>query len=178
MVATAVWPRQAVVPKGFDEQRARIGSGPMQSEARGEANGVAGCEIEGREHGVPRECAASRWWPVAVVRARRESIDPGQAAEGPSLKVSGSLRKSRRPFCGIACTPPGGSPGLCDGQYAALAPPAANRFLQMLPGSLDLSWPGEPAGNAHVEALGGSLRRGCLSQNRFTDLDDAEEILS
>lgn|SRR5690625_1048521 len=38
--------------------------------------------------------------------------------------------------------------------------------------------PGKPTDNAHIEAVGGSLRRECLSQHWFLDLDDAREILS
>lgn len=43
---------------------------------------------------------------------------------------------------------------------------------------LDFSRPGKPMDNGHVEAFNGSLRRECLSQHWFLDLDDAREILS
>ena len=43
---------------------------------------------------------------------------------------------------------------------------------------LDFSRPGKPTDNAHIEAFNGSLRRECLSQHWFVDLDDAREILS
>jgi putative transposase len=43
---------------------------------------------------------------------------------------------------------------------------------------LDFSRPGKPTDNAHIEAFNGSLRRQCLSQHWFLDLDDARKILS
>ena len=43
---------------------------------------------------------------------------------------------------------------------------------------LDFSRPGKPTDNAHIEAFNGSLRRECLSQHWFLDLDDARGILS
>ena len=43
---------------------------------------------------------------------------------------------------------------------------------------LDFSRPGKPMDNGHIEAFNGSLRRECLSQHWFLDLDDAREILS
>ena len=43
---------------------------------------------------------------------------------------------------------------------------------------LDFSRPGKPTDNAHIEAFNGSLRRECLSQHWFLDLDDARGIPS
>jgi putative transposase len=43
---------------------------------------------------------------------------------------------------------------------------------------LDFSRPGKPTDSAHIEAFNVSLRRECLSQHGFVDLDDAREILS
>lgn len=43
---------------------------------------------------------------------------------------------------------------------------------------LDFSRPGKPMDNGHIEAFNGSLRRECLSQHWFLDLEDAHRILS
>jgi putative transposase len=43
---------------------------------------------------------------------------------------------------------------------------------------LDFSRPGKSTHNAHIEAFNGSLRRECLSQPWFLDLDEASAILS
>jgi putative transposase len=45
-------------------------------------------------------------------------------------------------------------------------------------GRLNFIRPGKPTNNAYIEAFNGSLRRECLSQHRFVDLDDARKILS
>jgi methionyl-tRNA formyltransferase len=42
---------------------------------------------------------------------------------------------------------------------------------------LDFSRPGKPTDNAHVEAFHASLRRECLSQHCFVDLQDAQQTL-
>lgn len=42
---------------------------------------------------------------------------------------------------------------------------------------LDFSQPGKPTDNAHVEAFNSVLRRECLSQHWFTDLEDAQRVL-
>ena len=42
---------------------------------------------------------------------------------------------------------------------------------------LDFSRPGKPTDNAHVEAFHGTLRRECLSQHWFLDLEDAKRTL-
>lgn len=42
---------------------------------------------------------------------------------------------------------------------------------------LDFSRPGKPTDNAHIEAFNGSLRRECLSQHWFIDLEEAQRIL-
>lgn len=42
---------------------------------------------------------------------------------------------------------------------------------------LDFSRPGKPTDNAHIEAFNGSLRRECLSQHWFMDLEEAQHIL-
>ncbi len=42
---------------------------------------------------------------------------------------------------------------------------------------LDFSRPGKPTDNAHVEAFHGTLRRECLSQHWFIDLEDAKRTL-
>lgn len=42
---------------------------------------------------------------------------------------------------------------------------------------LDVTRPGEPVGNAHVEAFHVTLRQECLSQHRFLDLEDARQTL-
>jgi putative transposase len=42
---------------------------------------------------------------------------------------------------------------------------------------LDFSRPGKPTDNAHVEAFHGTLRRECLSQHWFLDLEDAKHTL-
>lgn len=43
---------------------------------------------------------------------------------------------------------------------------------------LDFSRPGKPTDNAHVEAFHGTLRRECLSQHWFLDLQDAKQTLA
>jgi len=43
--------------------------------------------------------------------------------------------------------------------------------------ALDFSRPGKPTDNAHVEAFHGTLRRECLSQHWFGDLEDAIRTL-
>ncbi len=43
--------------------------------------------------------------------------------------------------------------------------------------ALDFSRPGKPTDNAHVEAFHGTLRRECLSQHWFADLEDAIRTL-
>ena len=43
---------------------------------------------------------------------------------------------------------------------------------------LDFSRPGKPTDNAHVEAFHGTLRRECLSQHWFLDLEDAKRTLA
>jgi putative transposase len=42
---------------------------------------------------------------------------------------------------------------------------------------LDFSRPGKPTDNAHVEAFNSVLRRECLSQHWFIDLEDAQQVL-
>ena len=42
---------------------------------------------------------------------------------------------------------------------------------------LDYSRPGKPADNAFIEAFNGTLRRECLSQHWFTDLDEVQGVL-
>lgn len=42
---------------------------------------------------------------------------------------------------------------------------------------LDFSRPGKPTDNAHVEAFNSVLRRECLSQHWFVDLEDAQRVL-
>ena len=42
---------------------------------------------------------------------------------------------------------------------------------------LDFSRPGKPADNAFIEAFNGTLRRECLSQHWFTDLDEVQGVL-
>lgn len=42
---------------------------------------------------------------------------------------------------------------------------------------LDFSRPGKPTDNPHVEAFHGTLRRECLSQHWFLDLEDAKQTL-
>ena len=42
---------------------------------------------------------------------------------------------------------------------------------------LDFSRPGKPTDNAHIEAFNSVLRRECLSQHWFIDLEDAQRIL-
>lgn len=42
---------------------------------------------------------------------------------------------------------------------------------------LDFSRPGKPTDNAHIEAFNSILRRECLSQHWFIDLDDARRVL-
>lgn len=42
---------------------------------------------------------------------------------------------------------------------------------------LDFSRPGKPTDNAHIEAFNGSLRRECLSQHWFMDLEEARRTL-
>ena len=42
---------------------------------------------------------------------------------------------------------------------------------------LDFSRPGKPTDNAHVEAFNSLVRRECLSQHWFTDLEDAQRVL-
>ena len=42
---------------------------------------------------------------------------------------------------------------------------------------LDFSRPGKPTDNAHIEAFNSVLRRECLSQHWFVDLEDAQRIL-
>jgi putative transposase len=42
---------------------------------------------------------------------------------------------------------------------------------------LDFSRPGKPTDNAHVEAFNSVLRRECLSQHWFIDLEDAQSVL-
>ena len=42
---------------------------------------------------------------------------------------------------------------------------------------LDFSRPGKPADNALIEAFNGTLRRECLSQHWFTDLDEVQGVL-
>ncbi len=42
---------------------------------------------------------------------------------------------------------------------------------------LDFSRPGKPTDNAHVEAFNSVLRRECLSQHWFIDLEDAQRVL-
>ena len=42
---------------------------------------------------------------------------------------------------------------------------------------LDFSRPGKPTDNPFIEAFNGSLRRECLSQHWFVDLDDAQRTL-
>jgi putative transposase len=42
---------------------------------------------------------------------------------------------------------------------------------------LDFSRPGKPTDNPHIEAFNGSLRRECLSQHWFIDLEDAQRTL-
>jgi putative transposase len=42
---------------------------------------------------------------------------------------------------------------------------------------LDYSRPGKPAESAFIEAFNGTLRRECLSQHWFTDLDEAQGVL-
>ena len=42
---------------------------------------------------------------------------------------------------------------------------------------LDVSRPGKPADNAFIEAFNGTLRRECLSQHWFTDLDEVQGVL-
>ena len=41
----------------------------------------------------------------------------------------------------------------------------------------DFSRPGKPTDNPFIEAFNGSLRRECLSQHWFVDLDDAQRTL-
>lgn len=43
--------------------------------------------------------------------------------------------------------------------------------------ALDFSRPGKPTDNPFIEAFNGSLRRECLSQHWFADLDDAQRTL-
>ena len=43
--------------------------------------------------------------------------------------------------------------------------------------TLDFSRPGKPTDNPFIEAFNGSLRRECLSQHWFVDLDDAQRTL-
>ena len=42
---------------------------------------------------------------------------------------------------------------------------------------LDFSRPGKPTDNAHIEAFNSVLRRECLSQHWFIDIEDAQRIL-
>lgn len=42
---------------------------------------------------------------------------------------------------------------------------------------LDFSRPGKPTDNAHIEAFNSVLRRECLSQHWFIDLEDAPRVL-
>lgn len=42
---------------------------------------------------------------------------------------------------------------------------------------LDFSRPGKPTDNAHMEAFNSVLRRECLSQHWFVDLEDAQRVL-
>lgn len=42
---------------------------------------------------------------------------------------------------------------------------------------LDFSRPGKPTDNAFIESFNGKLRQECLSQNWFTSLDDARQIV-
>jgi putative transposase len=42
---------------------------------------------------------------------------------------------------------------------------------------LDFSRPGKPGDNAHIEAFNSIVRRECLSQHWFSDLEDARRIL-
>lgn len=42
---------------------------------------------------------------------------------------------------------------------------------------LDFSRPGKPTDNAHIEAFNSVLRRECLSQHWFVDLEDAQQVL-
>lgn len=42
---------------------------------------------------------------------------------------------------------------------------------------LDFSRPGKPTDNAHIESFNGTLRRECLSQHWFLDLEEAGRIL-
>ena len=42
---------------------------------------------------------------------------------------------------------------------------------------LDFSRPGKPTSNAHIEAFNSVLRRECLSQHWFIDLEDAQQVL-
>jgi putative transposase len=42
---------------------------------------------------------------------------------------------------------------------------------------LDFSRPGKPTDNAHIEAFNSVLRRECLSQHWFIDLEDAQRVL-
>ena len=42
---------------------------------------------------------------------------------------------------------------------------------------LDFSRPGKPTDNAHIEAFNSVLRRECLSQHWFLDLEDAQQVL-
>ena len=42
---------------------------------------------------------------------------------------------------------------------------------------LDFSRPGRPTDNAHIEAFNSVLRRECLSQHWFIDLEDAQQVL-
>jgi putative transposase len=42
---------------------------------------------------------------------------------------------------------------------------------------LDFSRPGKPTDNPFIEAFNGSLRRECLSQHWFIDMDDAQRTL-
>lgn len=43
---------------------------------------------------------------------------------------------------------------------------------------LDFSRPGKPTDNAHIESFNATLRRECLSQHWFTDLEDARRTLA
>jgi putative transposase len=42
---------------------------------------------------------------------------------------------------------------------------------------LDFSRPGKPVNNCFIEAFNGTVRRECLSQNRFMSLEDAQQTL-
>jgi putative transposase len=42
---------------------------------------------------------------------------------------------------------------------------------------LDFSRPGKPTDNAHIEAFNASLRRECLSQHWFVDMEEAQSVL-